>query len=133
MIMRRTIVFAMFLCLLGGHYTHAQTVNNVPVKEINAEHIEIAGKAVERSEGLLIGGTKVTIQVDFGQEIKAKKDAQILKETGKPISLKKPMTFNSMMDALNFWNKHGYEFHDAYAITHEKAHIYHYILKKKDK
>ena len=131
--MRKIIIYALFLSLLGGHYTNAQTIKNVPVKEINTEYIEIAGKTVERSEGLLIGGTKVTIQVDFGQEIKAKKDAQILKETGKPISLKKSMTFNSMMDALNFWNKHGYEFHDAYAITHEKAHIYHFILKKQNK
>ncbi len=37
--------------------------------------------------------------------------------------------FNSMIDALNFMTKNGFEFVDAYAITVDNQNVYHYLLK----
>jgi hypothetical protein len=70
---------------------------------------------------------KVTIEIDFGQENKywSARDTQVKDENGKLV------VFNSMIDALNFLSKNGYEFIDAYTITISNQNVYHYILKKK--
>src|SRR5688572_33373330 len=85
----------------------SQTINGAPLKELDAEHILIVGTTK-------ILSNKVTIAIDFGQENKffnAKDDGRITDETGKPLVL------NSMVDALNFLSKYGYEFVDAYSAT----------------
>ena len=65
---------------------------------------------------------KVNIVVDFGEEKK-----QTLKdENGKDIS------FNSVVDALNYMNSKGWEFVNAYAISAgSSGTIYHFLMKKK--
>ncbi|HEX5172087.1 MAG TPA: hypothetical protein VFW11_23075 [Cyclobacteriaceae bacterium] len=68
--------------------------------------------------------TKVTITVDFGQKMKFFADNRMRDETGKPI------VFNSMIDALNFMGKQGWEFAQAYAITISNQNVYHYLMKK---
>jgi len=71
---------------------------------------------------------KVTIAIDFGQENKffsVKDDGRITDETGKPLIL------NSMIDALNFLSKYGYEFVDAYCITTQGQNVYHWLLRKR--
>jgi hypothetical protein len=98
----------------------SQSVNGKPISEIEAEYIQIVGVAKFLS-------TKVTIQIDFGQENKvfSAKDTQVVDEDGKWLTL------NSMIDALNFMSKNGYEFVDAYVITVANQNVYHYMLKKR--
>ena len=67
----------------------AQTVNDVPIKDIDVEYVQIVGAA----KFFKMGNTVV-------------KD-----EYGKPVE------FNSMIDALNFMTKNGFEFVTAYTIT----------------
>jgi hypothetical protein len=50
-----------------------------------------------------------------------------LDENGKKIS------FNSMIDALNYLHKFGYRFKDAYAITINDRNVYHWIMEKEMK
>jgi len=70
--------------------------------------------------------TKVTVQIDFGQETKIFADNRYKDENGKPI------VFNSMIDAMNFMGKQGWEFVQAYAVTMgDSGSVYHYVLKKK--
>jgi hypothetical protein len=75
---------------------------------------------------------KIQISIDFGQKI-------AFTFSGKSIVLKdnlgKSITFNSMIDALNFMNSHGYEFVTAYIVTigtgNMTQNVYHYLLKRK--
>ena len=53
---------------------------------------------------------KVTITVDFGEKLSAWADNRMKDEAGKPL------VFNSMIDALNFMGKRGWQFSQAYTI-----------------
>jgi len=69
--------------------------------------------------------TKVTIEISFGQRVKTFADNRMKDpQTGKAI------VFNSMIDALNFMGKQGWEFAQAYIITESNVNVYHYLLKK---
>lgn len=81
-----------------------------------------------------ITGTKVKIEVDFGQKAKSglwgTTNARFLvDENGEK------MNFNSMMDAVNYLAKFGWELILAYPVTPtqgmSKDPVYHYILCKK--
>lgn len=70
--------------------------------------------------------TKVTVQIDFGQGTKLFADNRYKDESGNPIS------FNSMIDAMNYMGKQGWEFVQAYAVTiGNTGAVYRYVLKKK--
>jgi len=99
----------------------AQTVNDVPIKDIDVEYVQIVGTS-------RILSNKITVEIDFGQENKlfADKDTRVKDANGKN------MIFNSMVDALNFMTKNGYEFVQAYALNMGgNQNIYHYLLRKK--
>ncbi len=70
--------------------------------------------------------TKVTIEIDFGQEWSFWKDKRGLRdENGKKI------VFNSVIDALNYMASEGWEFVNAYVITVSGQNVYHYVMKRK--
>lgn len=72
-------------------------------------------------------GNGVTIDIDFGQPQKWwKNTTRLIDSTGNRI------LFNSVIDALNFMNRNGWEFVDAYAITIGNYHVYHYLMRKND-
>ncbi len=108
------------ILLLLAMKSTAQTVNDVPIKDIDVEYMQIVG-----TQKLL--STKVTIELDFGQTTNFWKttDNQIRDENGKL------MAFNSMIDALKFFSKYGYEFYAAYIVTISNQNVYHYLLRKK--
>ena len=116
--MRVIIVVALFLVL--GTYMNAQTVNDVPLSEIDVEFIQIVG-----TKKLLSSGVK--IDIEFGQMNKlwSAKDTRMKDEEGNNLE------FNSMIDALNFMSSHGYEYLDAYAITMGNTNVYHFLMGKK--
>jgi hypothetical protein len=115
-------IFAITICLtlfgLGNLYS--QTVNDVPIKEIDVDYIQIVGQSKAFSN-------KLVIEIDFGQENKffSSKDTQVKDENGKRLE------FNSMIDALNFFSANDYNFINAYTITLGNQNVYHYILKKR--
>lgn len=70
---------------------------------------------------------KVTITVDFGQEVsfwKRGRDNKIVDENGKDI------VFNTMVDAMNFMGKRGWQFVQAYVVTEGNSNVYHWLLSK---
>jgi hypothetical protein len=99
----------------------AQTVNDIPLKDIDVEYVRIVG-----TSKLLT--TKLTIEIDFGQRTK-------FFSSGKETIVKdidgKAMDFNSMIDALNFMSSNGFEFVTAYALTIGNQNVYHYLLRNK--
>jgi len=69
---------------------------------------------------------KVTIRIDFGDNISDFADNRM-----KDPKTGKPMIFNSMVDALNYMGKQGWEFVQAYAdMNSGNTTIYHFLMKK---
>lgn len=97
----------------------AQTVNNIPIKDIDVEYVQIVGTSRHFS-------TKLTIQIDFGQRTKF---FSFGKETIVKDTDGNAVDFNSMIDALNFMSKNDYEFVNAFAITVGDQNVYHYLLR----
>ena len=109
----------MLACFTLG--AQSQTVNDIPLKDIDVNYVEIVGTSRVLS-------TKLTVEIDFGQENKlfsSDKDTRIKDANGKN------MIFNSMIDALNFMTTNGYEFVQAYAVIVSNQNVYHYLLKKR--
>ena len=72
-----------------------------------------------------MGGTMTTVEADFGQKKGAFHDLRLKdKETGKVI------TFNSMVDALNYMGNQGWELVQTYQEKVEDRVVHHWILKK---
>lgn len=109
------------LVLTSSLTMKAQTVNDIPLKDIDVEYVQIVGTSKLLS-------TKLTIEIDFGQRTKFFSTG---KETIVKDELGKAVDFNSMIDALNFMSLNGYEFVNAYAITIENRNVYHYLLRNK--
>lgn len=66
---------------------------------------------------------KVKITIDYGQDTKFGEDTRIRDENGELI------TFNSMVDAMNWLGQKGWEFCQAYAVTMGNTNVYHWLLK----
>lgn len=66
---------------------------------------------------------KVTIVIDFGQNSKLYEDTRLRDESGNVI------TFNSMVDAMNWMGAEGWEFVQAYIVTEGQQNVYHWLLK----
>jgi hypothetical protein len=118
--MRQFIFFSVSLFLLFTSPLSSQTVNDVPIKDIEAKYIEIVGSKRSIS-------SKMNIEIEFGQKgnLIGSNNTKIKDENGERV------LFNSMVDALNFMDKNGYEYLDSYITTFNDDNTYHYILKKK--
>ncbi|HPX77014.1 MAG TPA: hypothetical protein PLW77_10560 [Bacteroidales bacterium] len=119
--MKKLLAISFFLITLGLTNAYSQTVNDIPLKDIDVEYVQIVGTSKFMS-------TKVVVYIDFGQSTKlfsGGKETVLKDENGKV------MDFNSIIDALNFMAKNGYEFVDAYAIVLNNQYTYYYILRKK--
>ena len=118
--MKKAGILIFLLFVFGLSTSFSQTVNGVPIKDIDVDYMQIVGTSRFMSN-------KVTIEIDFGQKNKywSAKDTKVKDENGKL------MKFNSMIDALNFFSKNGYEFVTAYAFSVDNQNVYHYLMKKK--
>ncbi len=117
--MKNFLIAGLLMAAFSGH---AQTVNDVPLKDIDVDYVQIVGTTKFMSN-------KVNVNIDFGQ--KTKFFAGSDKETVLKDADGKRIEFNSMIDALNFMSNNGYEYEDAYVITTQNQNVYHYVLKKK--
>jgi|TARA_R110000868_G_scaffold84_10_gene900 hypothetical protein len=97
------------------------TVNGSPINGLDVDYVQIVGRSN-------LMGTKVTVDLEFGQQNKlfSNEDTKILDSDGSTLKL------NSMVDALNFMSDNGYDFVAAYAITIGNQNVYHFLMKKKD-
>ena len=97
----------------------SQSIGNKKLSEIDVDYIEI--EAVSR-----LFTTSMFIELDYGQKTKLLTvDDRITDENGINIE------FNSMIDALNFMSKYGYEFLSTVPILDPELPTRKYILKKK--
>ena len=69
--------------------------------------------------------TKVTIDIDYGEERSIWKDNRLKEDNGK---LKK---FNTVIDALNYMGKDGWKLVNAFPVlVGTNSQVYHYVFKK---
>ena len=120
--MKKLIIF---LSILIFKSSYSQTLNGIPIQQLDVKYIEIVGTAK------LLKLYDISIYVDYGQ-IGNLKDSfggkgALLGSDGKP------MSFNGMMDAVNFFSNYGYELSFAYPVSvPNSGSVYHYIMYKKD-
>lgn len=99
---------------------HAQTVNGVPLKDLDTEYVHIIGETKMLSD-------KINLVVDYGQERK--------RLYSKPMMLmdadNREMEFNSMIDALNFMARNGYELVESFGVNKEYPYPQHLMHKKR--
>ena len=112
-----TITIAAILIAISSY---SQTVNGLEISSIESEYMEII--AISK-----LMSNKVNISLQFGQEDKMfkMKDSALLDANGKQVK------FNSVTDALNFFNEVGYEFIDRVVVTGNYGMYYSIILKRK--
>ena len=117
--MKKVFLTIAMIVGLASFNAKAQSINGTSLSDIDVEYVQIVGSAKFLSK-------KITIQIDFGQSqklIQSSKKTTILDENGKKVS------FNSMIDALNFFTRFNYEFETAYVVSIDKQNVYHYLLK----
>jgi len=119
-VMLKQILVLLIFTITISTTVFSQTVNDIPISEIDVEYVQIVGRSRLLS-------TKFSIEIDFGQRDKIfnVKDTMVKDENGKLAS------FNSMIDALNFMSKNGYDFVNAHTIATSSYSIYYYLLKKR--
>jgi hypothetical protein len=91
----------------------------VDINSLDIEYCQIVGY----NKSLL--GQKIIVTVDYGQKFKFFNRQRIEDKDGKAL------VFNSMIDALNFMLKNGWEYEHNYAVSIGVSNVYHYLLKKK--
>lgn len=95
-------------------------INNMKLDSIKSEYMQIVGNAKFLS-------TKLNIVIDYGQWNGWKQEYKLTDHLGKKIEL------TTMIDALNFMVKNGFEFVDSFVSTENGSSTYHYIIKRKDR
>lgn len=115
--MKYLFLFFLPLCI------NAQKIDGIPLDSLEAKYISLVGI----QKGLSFNEIKVN--VDYGQKrefLNEKISMRLFDETGNIV------VFNSMIGALNFFEKYGYEFVDSYIVTMMGQNVYHWILVKSD-
>ncbi|SDC50885.1 hypothetical protein SAMN04488104_100124 [Algoriphagus faecimaris] len=115
----RKILVLVFSSLFSVVFSlQAQTIDGVALKEIESTYIQLTGR------GRLFSNT-VRVEVDFGQDRSRGRvnDSQIIDQNGNVV------LFNSMVDALNFFDRLGYEYVDSEHISEDSP--IQYLLRKK--
>ena len=89
------------LTLLLSLTSFAQTINGIPIQDLDVEYLQIIGTSKYMS-------SKVKVSIDIGQRTKlmsSNNDTARLKDKNGEV-----LVFNSIIDALNFMAAYGYEF-----------------------
>ena len=120
--LKSKVLVALTVSFLMATGARAQTVNNIPISQIETEYIQIMATTK-------LVSTKVTVDIDFGQRNKAfaLKDTEIRDENNQVVN------FNSIIDALNFMSANGYEFVQAYTVNVTNTVVYYYVMRRKKK
>ena len=119
--MKRTFVLLILTVVLGCFAYSQVIVNGIDINKEDITYCELVGYSKLLSK-------KVTVAIDYGQHKKfLGKIQKITNEKGKAIS------FNGMIDALNFMEKNGWKYVNHYAIGEGGKYVYHFLLKKVNK
>lgn len=95
-------------------------VDDVDINALPIDYCQIVGV----NKGLI--NKRLVVFVDYGQSKSLGEDTSIKDKDGKTL------IFNSTIDALNFFEKNGWEYKESYMISYPNSGVYqHFILKRK--
>lgn len=123
--MKKMYLVTVFLLLFFLNNLRAQVV----VEGININELENVQLCQVVARGKLFSN-KVTITIDYGQEIKwaSEKGSQVLEKEGRR------KKFNSVIAALNYMENNGWSYLDANVISIDTGlgtqNVYHYYFRK---
>ena len=118
--MKKFIVISLFF-LFSYSDTYSQVnVNDVNISELDIKYCSIVGYNAS------IFGKKIIVTVDYGQKYQFWKAQNITDANNKNI------IFNSMVDALNFMEKNGWEYVNNTEYTSGNANVSNFLFKKKE-
>ena len=108
--------------VIAGLAAQAQVVvDGVDITTSDAKYVELLGVTK------LLNPQEVSVIVDYGQDVKWNSRAQTIKGADG-----KNMSFESMVDALNFFDANGYDYVSRETITIGQQNVYHFLLKRRD-
>lgn len=114
----KKLILVISIALLS-QFTYSQViVNDENINDLDIDYIQLIG--VNKS----MFGVKIEIYVDYGQKAKFMKADNMKDDSGNA------MKFNSMVDALNFMKKNGWEYVDYTESVINNKLKYVYLLKK---
>lgn len=94
-------------------------VDGVNINSLSIQYCEIHGY------GAAFFNNKIVISIDYGQRVGWGDHSLIKNSSGESIN------FNSMIDALNFMEKSGWEYINNYVVSNGQSLYYTYLLKRK--
>lgn len=113
--MKAKTLFFLSAILMSFNFVNSQTINDVPISQINVQYVKIIG--IQR-----FMTNKVHVELDFGQKNSLFSNKEVvIKDSNSNV-----MNFNSMIDALNFMGQNGYEYLDSYVVRD----TVNYIMRK---
>ncbi|WP_020604729.1 hypothetical protein [Spirosoma spitsbergense] len=116
--MHKKLVLLLLLGFLGLSIANAQIrVGNVNVDSLDIHYIELIGQNRSNYEA--------SIWVDFGRGYELNRAGEFLK----PINDHERVRFKSVVDALNYFYKNGWEVIQAYAT----GDYQHYVLQRRSR
>ena len=118
---KRLITLTFLLTTLTLSELFSQTVNGVPISEIETDYIQVIAMSTNMN-------SRALVSLDFGQRNKAfvslkEKDNIVLDENGEKLT-------NSVIDALNLFSRNGYEVITSHAVVVERAVANIYLMKR---
>lgn len=109
----KKVFFSLIVMTLLSITAFAQETQ--PVEKLHRVYCELLGTQKFLSQ-------KCNVSVDFGQN--PYENSRLVDEKGKSI------TFNSMVDAMNYMGELGWKFEQAYVVTVASQNVYHWLLSK---
>ena len=120
--MKKFIVISLFF-LFSYSVTYSQVnVNGVNINELDIKYCSIVGY------NTFLFGKKIIVSIDYGQKYQFWKSQEISDSNNKPV------IFNSVIDALNFMEKNGWQYINTaeYTYTYGNSNASQFLFKKKE-
>lgn len=117
-------ILGIFICSYGFSQVKVVEKNKGKEEIININELKDVSVVQIVGMGNLLG-TKIKIYVDYGQDWDLRNDSYVIdNETGEKVK------FESMIHALNYMEKYGWAYLDAYTLSTGSGLVYHYLFKR---
>ena len=122
-----------FVLLFSVIATAQDAESNYSIIVVDTDIMQIEGLQYIELLGAAKLNGDIIISLDYGQKTKLFGKAQTIRDESKGSfqnGTAKNMTFNSMIDALNWFDARGWNYVNQYSVTIGNSNVYHILLEK---
>ena len=122
-----------FVLLFSVIATAQDAESNYSIIVVDTDIMQIEGLQYIELLGAAKLNGDIIISVDYGQKTKLFGKAQTIRDESKGSfqnGTSKNMTFNSTIDALNWFDARGWNYVNQYSVTIGNSNVYHILLEK---